>query len=316
MKKRILVLILSILVLLITSGCGDKFKGIWATTDKSTWDGSNMIRILKIDVADNGDYLIKDGNRYYNHDSAPMDTIRATASLSVHDEIMNVDETLQRHRYGYNWNGTEVKICEKYTWRESDSKNTLKIPKDKLTTKDGLLVVFGKTYKKVDEAQFNKMKEDWKNSLKARVGLKGQRYIFDCGDVQVRVAKVIIIENGKEEIFEEGKDMVAMQTNKPAVTSKANSSQSAKSKNGDFTIPKDEKAPWKENETKADNGILGVITGTEVRMRQAASTDAKILGYFNKGETVTILESQNGWHKVRRSNGAEGYVSADFCKAK
>ncbi len=99
--------------------------------------------------------------------------------------------------------------------------------------------------------------------------------------------------------------------------------------NEDFTIPKDENAPWKSNsnsndskqeskpaEVKANDGKAGIITGTEVRMRQAASTDAKILGYFDKGETVTILGSKNGWHKVRRSNGAEGFVSADFCKTK
>ena len=97
----------------------------------------------------------------------------------------------------------------------------------------------------------------------------------------------------------------------------------------DFSVPKDENAPWKSNnnsndskqeskpaEVKTNDGKAGIITGTEVRMRQTASTDAKILGYFDKGETVTILGSKNGWHKVRRSNGTEGFVSADFCKEK
>ncbi|MCR5175748.1 MAG: SH3 domain-containing protein [Anaerovibrio sp.] len=58
----------------------------------------------------------------------------------------------------------------------------------------------------------------------------------------------------------------------------------------------------------------GVITGTEVRMRSDASTSANILGYFEKGEQVEILDSKPGWAKVKRTNGAIGWVSDQFCK--
>lgn len=55
------------------------------------------------------------------------------------------------------------------------------------------------------------------------------------------------------------------------------------------------------------------ITGTEVRMRDGAGTNNAILGYFDKGESVDVLEIQTGWMKVRRSNGSEGWVSDKFC---
>lgn len=58
----------------------------------------------------------------------------------------------------------------------------------------------------------------------------------------------------------------------------------------------------------------GKITGTEVRMRSGPGTDYKILGAFEKGESVEILEDGNGWFKVKRKSGETGWVSADFCK--
>ena len=58
----------------------------------------------------------------------------------------------------------------------------------------------------------------------------------------------------------------------------------------------------------------GVITATEVRMRQYNNTTAEIIGYFNKGERVSILDSSNGWYKVRRSDNSIGWVMGDYCK--
>lgn len=98
--------------------------------------------------------------------------------------------------------------------------------------------------------------------------------------------------------------------------------------NRDFTAPADENAPWKETSKKNDSKSqkaetaetvksdkTGVVTGKEVRMRDAGNLNSSVLGYFDKGEKVAILESKNGWYKVRRANGKEGWVSADFCKA-
>ncbi len=58
---------------------------------------------------------------------------------------------------------------------------------------------------------------------------------------------------------------------------------------------------------------LGTITGTEVRIRAAAGKTGQILGHFEKGENVTVLEVAEGWTKVKRSNGQIGWVSNDYC---
>lgn len=58
----------------------------------------------------------------------------------------------------------------------------------------------------------------------------------------------------------------------------------------------------------------GVIVGTEVRMRQSPGTESKIMGYFEKGEKVIILETKSAWHKVKRADGSVGWVRGDLCK--
>ena len=58
---------------------------------------------------------------------------------------------------------------------------------------------------------------------------------------------------------------------------------------------------------------LGTITGTEVRIRAAAGKTGQILGHFEKGENVTVLEVAEGWTKVKRNNGQIGWVSNDYC---
>ena len=63
-----------------------------------------------------------------------------------------------------------------------------------------------------------------------------------------------------------------------------------------------------------NSGQTGIITATEVRMRQYNNTNSEILGYFNKGERVTILSNVAGWYKVRRSDNSIGWVLGDFCK--
>ena len=58
---------------------------------------------------------------------------------------------------------------------------------------------------------------------------------------------------------------------------------------------------------------FGTITGTEVRLRAAAGKTGQILGHFEKGENVTVLEVAEGWTKVKRGNGQVGWVSNDYC---
>lgn len=58
----------------------------------------------------------------------------------------------------------------------------------------------------------------------------------------------------------------------------------------------------------------GVITGSEVRMRSGAGANYSVVSYFNRGEQVNILGSQNGWFRVKRFDGSTGWVSAQFCQ--
>ena len=55
------------------------------------------------------------------------------------------------------------------------------------------------------------------------------------------------------------------------------------------------------------------IRGTDVRMRSGPGLTYDILGYFNNGEQVTIIEVQEGWYKVRRMDNSIGFVSSQFC---
>ena len=57
----------------------------------------------------------------------------------------------------------------------------------------------------------------------------------------------------------------------------------------------------------------GTITGTEVLFRKGPGKNHDVIGSFEKGEKVTILEEGTGWYKVRRKTNEVGWVSADFC---
>lgn len=56
----------------------------------------------------------------------------------------------------------------------------------------------------------------------------------------------------------------------------------------------------------------GTTTGDALRLRASASTSAKIYSLLEKGTKLDILDEENGWYKVRCSDGTVGYVSADY----
>ena len=63
---------------------------------------------------------------------------------------------------------------------------------------------------------------------------------------------------------------------------------------------------------KRKNGKYpGIIKGTEVRFRQ--TPNGTVIGFFRKGEAVTVAGKEGNWYYVRRGNGAFGYVSIDYC---
>jgi len=56
------------------------------------------------------------------------------------------------------------------------------------------------------------------------------------------------------------------------------------------------------------------ITGSEVRMRDAASLNSTPIDKFELGEKVILLGRSGQWCRVQRANGDIGYVYSDYCK--
>ncbi|MEG2985674.1 MAG: SH3 domain-containing protein [Peptostreptococcaceae bacterium] len=55
-----------------------------------------------------------------------------------------------------------------------------------------------------------------------------------------------------------------------------------------------------------------VVKAEKLNVRTGPSTDNDKIGSLDRGMVVEILESNNGWNKVKLSNGEEGWVSADY----
>ena len=57
----------------------------------------------------------------------------------------------------------------------------------------------------------------------------------------------------------------------------------------------------------------GIIVGTDVRFRSGPGSNYTVLGYFDDGEDVTVLDSQGGWLEIEREDGSVGWVSSKYC---
>ena len=66
--------------------------------------------------------------------------------------------------------------------------------------------------------------------------------------------------------------------------------------------------------TNKDGKKYGMVTGTEVRMRKGPGTDTEIIGEFQKGTRLEILEKKGNWYKVVNTNTFIGWISGDFFK--
>lgn len=62
----------------------------------------------------------------------------------------------------------------------------------------------------------------------------------------------------------------------------------------------------------------GIITGSEVRLRNLPGLDAQIMGYLAKDESVRIAEqkSKDGieWYRIVRTKGGTGWGAAQYCR--
>lgn len=56
----------------------------------------------------------------------------------------------------------------------------------------------------------------------------------------------------------------------------------------------------------------GTVTTDVLNVRSGPSTNHSVIGKLYRGNTVEILQSSNGWHQVRLSNGSTGWSSGDY----
>ena len=62
------------------------------------------------------------------------------------------------------------------------------------------------------------------------------------------------------------------------------------------------------------NSNEGTVTADALNVRSGPSTSYGITTKIYKGDKVEILETSNGWHKIKASNGKIGWVSGDYIK--
>ena len=60
------------------------------------------------------------------------------------------------------------------------------------------------------------------------------------------------------------------------------------------------------------NSNEGTVTADALNVRSGPSTSYGITTKLYKGDKVEILETSNGWHKIKASNGKIGWVSGDY----
>lgn len=65
-----------------------------------------------------------------------------------------------------------------------------------------------------------------------------------------------------------------------------------------------------ENASRQENTIRsGIVTASTLNVRKTPGTNGLILGRLNRRSSVSIISTNNGWHKIRNGN-LEGYVLA------
>ncbi len=56
----------------------------------------------------------------------------------------------------------------------------------------------------------------------------------------------------------------------------------------------------------------GTVTASVLNIRSGAGTNYSVITKAYKGESVDILDTNNGWYKVKLSNGKIGWASSDY----
>ncbi len=67
------------------------------------------------------------------------------------------------------------------------------------------------------------------------------------------------------------------------------------------------------NPPPQQNKVLGEVIATSLNVRSGYGTSYGVVDKLKKGDKVEIIESENGWHKIKYSN-KNGYVSGQYIK--
>ena len=206
-------------MIILVAGCGgDKLIGDWMTYGKG-YRERPLIYILHIEKSDNGIYLISREDMSYQYEWAKDWSTggREKQFTSTYDEILNSKEAfvwkksrqiLMGPNLGYevSWNGTPLKIAKIYKRKDSKDKNIIRAREENLPLKDGKLLFGNAYFEKTDKAGIDKAMANWKEDLKKEVGKEivctGKNADLDRTKMKGIIARVTIIENGKEEVFE------------------------------------------------------------------------------------------------------------------
>lgn len=76
----------------------------------------------------------------------------------------------------------------------------------------------------------------------------------------------------------------------------------------DETVPDETTSDDNTNDTQ---NIKGVVDANDLYIRSEGSTNGKILGSYNKGDVVTILETKDGWGRT-----SKGWIKMDYVTTK
>ncbi len=69
---------------------------------------------------------------------------------------------------------------------------------------------------------------------------------------------------------------------------------------------------YNSDSSSVKTGEVTVREDSALTLRQGPGTNYEKLGQIYRGDSVEILEEQNGWYKVKTYDGVEAWVSAEY----
>lgn len=66
----------------------------------------------------------------------------------------------------------------------------------------------------------------------------------------------------------------------------------------------------------ADNYKKAEITASSLNVRNTFSSTATVISKVSSGQEVTVVETKDGWYKIKLDNGKEGWISSSYAQLK